>query len=338
MKRLTPVAVLIVLLSLVIGTILLSMNVGVFPMTPLEVVRTLIGVGTTQQEVALYTLRLPRITVAVLVGMALAVSGAMLQGVSRNGLADPGILGINSGAGLAVIMYMHLWSGSSNGVITGMGSVLMMPLAAFVGAFVAAILIYSLATKRGELHPTRLILVGIGVSAGFSALIIIFQLIMNPQDFLAATVWLTGSIWGSNWMYVFAILPWIVVFIPYSMYKARFVNVIELGASVATGLGVQVDKERRKLLFASISLAAAGVAVGGGISFLGLLAPHIARRLVGRQYQLIIPASALLGAALLVGADIVSRNLLAPNEIPVGIVVSIVGAPYFLYLLMRSDL
>ncbi|MCP3032726.1 iron ABC transporter permease [Halobacillus sp. A1] len=319
---------------LIIISLLVSLHTGVLPMGPLDVVRTVLGLGTERQELVLFDFRLPRLIIAVLVGAGLAVSGAILQGVSQNGLADPGILGINAGAGLAVVLYIYFSQDFSS--TFGSLSIFIMPFMALIGASMAAFLIYVLAWKNG-VTPVRLILVGIGVNAAFGAVLIIFQLKMNPDDFMQATIWLSGSIWGTNWKYVLATLPWIVLLIPFAIYKARFLNVLSLGDRMATGLGTKVEWERRILLFAAVGLAGASVAVAGSIAFLGLVAPHLARRLIGPKHEMLIPASALIGALLLLVADMIGRNLLAPSEIPVGIVVSALGAPYFIYLLMKTN-
>lgn len=331
MKALVTIGVIMISILLVF---IISLNLGVIRISPVEVFQTLFGAGTEQQALVLFEFRLPRMVIALLIGAGLAVSGAILQGVSQNGLADPGILGINTGAGFAVVMFIFFFEGDMGGL--GTLSILMMPLFALAGAALAAFLIYVIAWKDG-VTPIRLILVGIGINAAFSALLIYFQLKMNPNDFMRATIWLAGQIWGTDWRYVLALLPWIAILIPFTFYKARYLNVLQLGDTLATGLGAKVEKERRLLLFIAVALAGACVAVGGGIAFLGLVAPHLARRLVGPKHQWLIPTSALLGALLLLVADTLGRNLLAPSEIPVGIVVAILGAPYFIYLLMKTN-
>ncbi|GAF13551.1 ABC-type Fe3+-siderophore transport system, permease 2 component [Bacillus sp. JCM 19045] len=311
----------------------ISLQTGSIPIGTVDVLRTIVGNGTDQHQLVLFEFRLPRMVIALLIGAALAVSGAILQSVSQNELADPGILGINTGAGLAVVIFIYFFQGSLVGL--GSLSIFIMPFFALIGAVFAAFLIYVFAWKKG-ITPVRLILVGIGINAAFSALLIVIQLRMEPNDFMQATIWLTGSIWGTTWSYVWAILPWVLILIPIAFYKARTLNVMQIGTQSAVSLGVPIEKERRTLLLVAVSLAAAGVAVGGGIAFLGLVAPHIARRLVGPKHQVMIPTAALIGALLLLVADMIGRNLLAPSEIPVGIIIAILGAPYFLYLLMRT--
>ncbi|PFP31381.1 iron ABC transporter permease [Bacillus sp. AFS073361] len=327
----------IVLISLLfiltIITFIISLNLGVVRIAPIDVFKTLMGQGTARDQLVLIDFRLPRMVLALLIGAGLAVSGAILQGVTKNELADPGILGINTGAGFMVILFIYFFQGSMNSVST-LG-IFLMPLFALAGAVLAAFLIYVLAWKKG-IDPVRLILVGIGVNSGFGAAIVIFQLKMNPQDFMQAAVWLSGDIWGTNWKFVAILAPLILLLIPFSLYKGHILNIMNLGDQVATGLGIHVEKERRILLLAAVALAGFSVAAGGGIAFLGLVAPHIAKRLIGPKHQLFLPLTAVLGSFVLLLADTIGKNLLAPTQIPVGIVVAIFSAPYFIFLLMKA--
>lgn len=322
-----------VLSTLIIILFIFSLNIGVVRIAPLDVFKTLIGMGSTRDQLVLVDFRLPRMMLAILIGAGLAVSGAILQGVSKNDLADPGILGINTGAGFTVILFIYFFQGSMNSISTF--GIFLMPLFALIGAVIAAFLIYILAWKKG-IDPVRLILVGIGVNSGFGAAIVIFQLKMNPQDFMQAAVWLSGDIWGANWKFVSILAPLILLLLPIAFYKAHSLNVLNLGDQVATGLGLKVEKERRLLLFVAVALSGFSVAAGGGIAFLGLVAPHIAKRIIGPKHQLLLPVTALLGSFLLLLADLIGKNLLAPTQIPVGLVVAIFSAPYFIFLLMKA--
>ncbi|WP_313803448.1 iron ABC transporter permease [Cytobacillus sp.] len=325
---------MIVTIILLVIVFLLSINAGYIRIPLAEVLSTLIGQGTPNNELTIVDFRLPRMIIALLVGMGIAVSGAILQGVSQNPLADPGILGINSGAGFAVVVYMFFFQGTA--FFTGVLSIFIMPLTALAGAFIAALLIYLLSWKNGTVTPVRLLLIGIGINAAFGAGLIIFQMKMDSIDFMKAIIWISGTIWGTNWTYVWALLPWLLILIPFAVYKARFLDVLRLGDSVAIGVGVRIEKERVILLLVAVALAGASVSVGGGITFLGLIAPHIARRLIGARHAKIIPLTAAIGALLLLSADTLGRVVMAPMELPVGLVVSILGAPYFIYLLVKS--
>jgi iron complex transport system permease protein len=327
-KAYTMLTILIVAIALVF---IISMNTGFIRLSPMDVLRTLFGQGTAKQELILFEFRLPRIIISVLVGAGLALSGAILQGLSRNALADPGILGINAGAGLAVVLFISFFP------VKQAAPVYMMPLLAMLGAGAAAGLIYVLAYKKGiGISPTRLVLVGIAVAAGISAAMLVLTIKMDPQNYQFVAIWLAGSIWGTNWKFVMALLPWLIILIPYVLYKAQTLNVLHLGDQLASGLGTSVERERLGLLAAAVALAGACVAVGGGIGFVGLIGPHLAKQLVGPKHQYLLPASMLTGGLLLIVADTLARWILQPSEIPTGIVVAVIGAPYFLFLLAKS--
>lgn len=311
---------------------LISLNTGVIRIDPVTVIKTIFGGGDARDELLLFEFRLPRITIAVLIGMGLAVSGAVLQGIVKNPLADPGIIGINAGAGLAVMLFVSYFS-------TELGnSVFIMPLLAFIGAGAAAVVIYAFSYKKDEgVSPIRLILVGVAVAAGISALMIVLTLKLDPRTYDFVASWLAGSIWGSNWNFVLALLPWLVILIPFVYFKSRVLDVLNLGDHTAISLGMNLEKERRILLAAAVGLAAASVSVSGGIGFVGLIAPHMTRRLVGSKHKYVIPICALIGAVLVLTADTLGRVILQPAEIPTGVVVAIIGAPYFLYLLAKLN-
>ncbi|MGG1443155.1 iron ABC transporter permease [Brevibacillus laterosporus] len=316
---------------LIIIAFILSMNTGFIRLSPLELLQTLFGAGTDKQNLILFEFRLPRIVISILIGAGLAVSGCVMQGISRNALADPGILGINAGAGLMVMLFISFYP------TTAAAPIFLLPVFALIGAGLTAALIYSLAYKRYEgLSPTRLLLSGIAVAAGISAAMIVLTLKISPEKYQFVATWLAGSIWGTNWKFVLSLLPWILILLPYVYYKARIMNVLNLGEQAAIGLGVSVSREQLALIAAAVGLAGACVAVSGGIGFVGLIGPHLARRLVGPRHQILIPTAALAGALLVITADTIGRWMLQPSEIPTGIVVAVIGAPYFLYLLARS--
>lgn len=321
-------------LLLIIVLVIFSINAGSIPIPLPEVLAALLGKGSADDQLTIFQFRLPRIVMALLVGMGISLSGALLQGVSRNSLADPGILGINAGAGFAIVTYIFFFQGTL--FLNGWASIYIMPLAALIGAFFAAFSIYVLSLKEGRTTPIRLLLMGMGVNAAFHAGLIILQLKMEPNNFLRALTWLSGSIWGTNWNYVLALLPWIVLLTPLALLKARVLDILQTGEQIATGVGVHVDRERKGLLAIAVTLAGVCVAVGGGITFLGLIVPHIARRLVGPKHAYGLPLTAALGALLLLAADTLARVIMAPAELPVGLVVSMLGAPYFIYLLLKT--
>lgn len=328
-KRL--ILIFITLFLLLIAVFFINLSLGTISISPKAVIATLAGFGTKQEDIVLFSFRLPRIVIALLIGIGLAISGTILQGITNNDLADPGILGINTGAGLSVVMFIFF---SENTVVNSF-STFLMPLAAFVGALVAMFLIYFLAWKNG-ITPKRLILVGIGINSAFSAILIIFQLKMTNQSFSQVITWLSGDLWGTNWGFVVAILPWIILLGSFVWIKGRSLNIMRLGDEIAVGMGLKLERERRILLFTAAALAGACVAFGGGLAFIGLIAPHLARRIVGPLHQIMLPAAALIGALILLVGDTISRNFFGPSEIPVGLIVSIIGAPYFVYLLIKT--
>lgn len=331
-----PVGVTLVAIAcLLVGLIGLGLSVGYTDLGVTDVLRTLIGGGTERQELIIWTIRMPRVVIAMLVGIGLAVAGAVLQGISRNGLADPGLLGINASAGVAVLIMLSVSGFGLTGRET-LGA-FAMPAAALVGGLAGAALVYVLAYRHRRTTPTRLLLVGVAISFGATAIFTLLAFrIGRPALLTYAITWLEGSLSGASWEFVVALAPWIGAIVPFVLYRAQVLNVLGLGDASATGLGLAVERERLLLATAAVGLAASSVAIGGGIAFVGLVTPHIARRLVGPNHRVMLPATVLLGAALLVGADILARWLLQPFQIPVGIVAAAIGAPYFLFLLTRQ--
>ncbi|MCL6457543.1 MAG: iron ABC transporter permease [Gorillibacterium sp.] len=325
--------VLFILGVLILIVFIISMNTGLIRISPLALLQTLLGGGTEQQQMVLFDFRLPRIVIALLVGAGLAVSGCIMQSLSHNALADPGILGVNAGASLVVVLFISFYPA------TALAPIFFLPFLALLGAGSVAVIIYRMSYKRHEgLVPTRLLLIGIAVAAGINSITMVLTLRMSPENYQFVATWIAGSIWGSNWKFVLALLPWIVVLLPYAYYHARTLNVLQLGDHLAVGLGVPLERKRLILLGIAVGLAGACVAVSGGIGFVGLIGPHLARRLVGPKHEILLPASALAGGLLLITADTVARMIMPASEIPTGIVVAVIGAPYFLYLLARSKM
>ena len=327
--------IVLVLIALIFSTFVISLHLGSSSTTPIDVVKTLIGLGTKNQELVIFKLRLPRIIMAVLVGTALATSGAILQGVTKNDLVDSGILGINSGAALFVVMYMYFLNGNVYDGISDF-TIYTMPIVALTGALFGAFLIYVLAWNKG-INSSRLLLIGIGINTAFLALLTVFQLKFTTQEFNRVVAWTNGSIWGATWKYVCIIAPFVAVFGVFAFYKSRYLDVLNLGDEMAIGLGIDVEKERRKLIVVAVVLAGVATSVAGSIAFLGLIAPHIARKLVGPAHKRLIPVSVLVGAFILLVSDTIARNIFAPLEIPVGLVVSVIGVPYFIYLMIKTN-
>lgn len=315
-STLAVVAFILAVLCLAIGSVSIPIR---------DVLLSLVGMNGEGSDLIIRQFRLPRIVAALLIGAALAVSGSLLQGVIRNPLASPDLLGVTGGASVAVVAFMTVFTGYS---------IHFVPIIAIAGAFVVAVVIYLFAWKEG-VTPFRLVLIGIGISTAMSALTM-FLLLSGPA-YLAAQVlnWMTGSLYGTNWSYIKAIWPWIVALIPLSLLCAKELDIQALGEETAIGLGSRLQMSRLVAILLSVALAGVAVGIAGTISFIGLLAPHMARKLVGNRYGIVIPTAALIGAIVLLLADLAGRMLFLPLDIPAGVFTAGVGAPFFLYLLFR---
>jgi len=323
--------ILTMLVFLILITVFIGMGLGYSSLSYNRIFPTLFGQGTFKEEFVLFSVRIPRIIITLLAGMALALSGAIFQGITRNDLAEPGILGINAGAGVAISIFFLFFPIDSGTFIY------LLPIVAFIGALLTALLIYILSYNRVEgITPIKLVLVGVGCSMALSGIMIV--LISSAErekvDFIAK--WLSGNIWGTDWPFILAILPWLLILIPFTLYKAIRLNILHLSEEVAIGVGLNIEKERVIMLITAVALAASAVSVTGGIAFIGLMAPHIAKALIGPRSQLFIPIAILIGGWLLLVADTIGRNIADPEGIPAGIVVAFIGAPYFLYLLLKN--
>ncbi|OMF11802.1 iron ABC transporter permease [Paenibacillus amylolyticus] len=316
------ICILLFLVTGIVGT-----SVGSDFISPLDVLRTIFGVNAGEHDFVVLTLRLPRVLLSLLVGAALGMSGALLQGIIRNPLASPDVIGITGGAAVAAVGFVTLLGGAV--------SIKLLPLFAIVGALVTALIIYVLAWKKG-VSPIRLVLIGIGVSA-ITGAGTTFMLILSPFYTAGqAYIWLTGSIYGASWTDVRTILPVIIIVVPLAIWFARSLNAQEFGDDLATGLGVTVQWHRSALLLCSVLLAGIAVAVAGTIGFVGLIAPHIARKLVGRMFGSMLIVSGLVGALLVFVADLLARTAFLPLDVPAGVFTAGVGAPFFLYLLFKN--
>jgi iron complex transport system permease protein len=277
-----------------------------------------------------FSIRLPRVTVACLMGIALGASGAVLQGILKNPLADPYILGISSGSALAAVFALI-----SGVYIFGKFSI---PLSAFIGASLASIMVGAFGWKQGKLMPERLLLAGVGLGFLFYAVLMLLISVSSSEGARRAVLWIFGDLSIADW----SIVPYGCIFIVsgllLSCLRAKALNALMLGDELAHSLGFSVHKERT-LLFASVALmTAASVSLGGTVGFIGLLMPHLVRFFVGSDNRLVIPLSALSGGAFLCISDLIGRSVMPPMEIPSGIVTALIGAPYFLYLLRKKDI
>lgn len=320
--------VLLVLGLVIVVAMVASVSYGEYAIAPLDVIKTLFGIDTANPGAAfaIRTLRLPRTLVAFLAGVGLAIAGTLTQGITRNPLAAPSIIGVNAGASLAAVTVLVLLPNAPFSVL---------PFAAFGGALGVSLLIYLFAWQGGS-SPLRLVLVGVGFSLignAFTNMVVTLGEINLASQ---ALVWLTGSVYGRTWEQVLSLFPWIAICGFAALVLTRELNVLHLGDDTARGLGSWVEGQRGLLLLLAVALAGASVATAGTIGFVGLMAPHLSRQLVGSTYQELLPTAALMGGAIVVLADLVGRLLFAPIELPCGIITAIIGAPYFLYLLIRD--
>lgn len=326
--------VLFVTAFFLLAAMLISLIWGTYSISVKDVFNTLFGQGSKLQNTTIFQLRLPRICIALFVGIALSTAGCVLQSVTRNPLAEPGMIGINAGAALAVVLFISIKSTAYYSALSA-ATVFMIPVFALAGSLLSSLLIYFLAYKKG-ISPNRLILTGIGVNAGINAFITLYQLNMSKGDYNQALTWISGSLWGSSWIYFIFLAPAVLLLTMIVLYKSRTLDVYALGEETASGLGVSVQRESRILLLLAVALSALATSVAGNIAFLGLLGPHIAKKLVGAAHKRQIITGAMISAALIIAADSISRNLFSPLEVPVGITLSIVGVPYFIYLMLKE--
>lgn len=315
--------VLLLLLAACVFAFLLGNVVGTLQIPASRVLELLFHADGSAQWKALWNIRLPRMILAGLVGVNLALSGAILQGVMANPLADPSIIGVSSGAGLFGIFILVVLPQYQT----------MVPFFAFLGAMLAAVVIYSMAWKGG-IHPTRIILAGVAVSALFNAGIS-GTLVLFSDRVHGALTFMNGSLSARSWGEVRMVLPYTIFGLITAMLFSGQMNILILGDDVARGLGLNVELTRMGFTALAALLAASAVSAVGLLGFVGLIVPHSIRLLLGNDYKMLFPGSALLGAALVMLSDTFARTVFSPVEIPVGIVMAVLGVPFFLYLLRR---
>lgn len=322
----------VVLLALAIVLLLpLGLFLGSVPLTPGEVVDALAGKGPDAHRDILLGLRLPRLLLGAVLGGGLAIAGATFQALLRNPLAEPYILGVSGGSALGAVAVLALG-------LTTLGS-WTLPLAAFAGALVAIVLVFRVATATGRALDVRvLLLAGVVVGAFFAAVISLILSVSEAQTVRSAVLWMMGSLYAADWTDVMIAGAYTVPTVLLLMSLARSLNALAVGEETALYLGTDVERVKR-IAFAGASLVtAAGVAVAGVIGFVGLVVPHALRLVVGSDHRVLLPLSFLVGAAFLTAADLAAQVVLAPVEIPIGVVTAIVGVPIFLVLLRRSAL
>lgn len=328
LDRRVPLVVL-GLLVLTVVVLVWDVRTGEYPIPPLDVLKTVLHLETADPayDFVVNVLRLPRALTAFTVGAMLALAGGIMQTLTRNPLASPDLTGVTAGASFGAIILLIFFPAASVG---------MLPLSALVGGLGVAATIYLLAW-RGNDSPIRMILVGIGLTAALSAAESIVLLRVDVERLQNVLHWLTGSLYARSWEHLWALLPWCAIFIPFTLLSSRHLNALHLGEEVALGLGGRVTFQRGALILTSAALTGAAVSQVGTLGFVGLIAPHIARRMVGPMHEGSQIVTALVGGLLVLSSDFVGRTIFAPTEIPAGIIIALVGAPFFIYLLWKNN-
>lgn len=339
----TSVLVLAGLFLALFWVALLSTGIGAVSIPPGDVVAILLdqaGVSLREpvdemQRSILLGIRLPRVILALLVGAALAISGAAMQGLFRNPLADPGLIGISSGAALATALCLVLLESLTHPLLELLGSWLV-PVAAFAGGTLAIVMVYRLSTRFGRTSVTTMLLAGIAINAMANAAIGFMIFMADDGQLRDFTFWTLGSLGGAMWSTVLVVLPFLLAAIFLLPGLSRGLNAILLGEAEAGHLGIRVERLKKTIILLVGVAVGAVVSVSGIIGFVGLVVPHIIRLWIGPDHRFLIPGSALLGGLLLLGSDLVARTVVAPAELPIGVITAATGAPFFLWLLMRN--
>jgi iron complex transport system permease protein len=306
-----------------------------------NVLRWLFGVEGAEQalsvrdRIIILDIRLPRAVMGLLVGASLAVSGAIMQGLFRNPLADPALVGISSGASLGAVLTIVLGS-SLFGALFAVFGFYALPVAAFLGCLVTTLLLYRIATRSGQTSVATMLLAGIALAALANAVTGVLIFVADDKQLRDLTFWGLGSLAGANWTKILSAAPIILVSLVVVPFLARGLNALTLGEAAAFHMGIPVQRLKNIAIVSVAALTGASVAVSGGIGFVGIVVPHVLRLIIGPDHRYLLPASALLGGTLLIFADMVARTIVPPAELPIGIITAFVGAPFFLWILLRG--
>lgn len=330
-------ALSLVLLALLGAALWLSMTVGASGTTLWNVLAALFSGNELElrDKVVLFDIRAPRSLMGALVGASLAVSGAVMQGLFRNPLADPGIVGISAGAGLGAIIAIVL-GGMLPVVITDLTGFYIVPIFAFIGGWASTLLLYSVSTRRGRTSVATMLLAGIALGALTGAVSGILIYIADDAQLRDLTFWGMGSLAGATWPKLLAAAPLMGLGLLVAPFLARGLNGLALGEAAAAHMGIEVQRTKNVAILTVAAATGAAVAVSGGIGFVGIVVPHLLRLAVGPDHRFLLVNAAILGAALLLIADVISRVIIAPAELPIGIVTAVLGGPVFLWILLRA--
>ncbi|GLS85880.1 heme ABC transporter permease [Cypionkella aquatica] len=325
------------LIVLLLAVSVLSLGTGAAGLSLLDLGDAVIQRQLSQRDqVILWNIRLPRLAMGMLIGAALAVSGALMQGLFRNPLADPGIVGVGAGAGLGAVMAIVLGGLLPAGIAVHFGGQLV-PVAAFVGGWVTTLLLYRVATRGGQTSVATMLLAGIALGALGGAVIGVLVYLADDRQLRDLTFWGMGSLAGAGWGKIASAAPFILPVLLLSPLMARGLNALALGEAQAAHLGIEIERLKRLTILAVAAATGASVAVSGGIGFIGIVVPHLLRISTGPNHRYLLINAALLGASLLLAADMIARTIVAPAELPIGIVTALLGAPVFLWILIRRQ-
>jgi iron complex transport system permease protein len=333
---------ILLLCAVLAATALISLASGASDASPMAVLRDWLSSSFSQDDalsardrIIIYDIRLPRVVLGMLIGAALAVSGAVMQGLFRNPLADPGIVGVSNGASLGAVAVIVL-GGTVLAPFTALLGIYALPVAAFGGGLAVTLVLYRVSTRRGQTSIATMLLAGIALGAMALAFTGMLIFMADDRQLRDLTFWQLGSLAGATWGKIFTAGPIIVAALAAAPFLARGLNALALGEAAASHLGIPVQRFKYVAIVAVSAAVGASVAVSGGIGFVGIVVPHLLRLVIGPDNRYLLPASALLGASLLLLADAVSRTIVAPAELPIGIVTAAVGAPFFLWILLRK--
>lgn len=340
LKRFGRWKIIVILLFFILAiTIIFSVGIGPMQISPSNVLRILtknvplIGelvtgeIPSIESEVVL-NVRLPRVFAAAFVGVALACSGAVLQGLLRNPMADPYVLGISAGASLGASLAIAFG-------ISFLGFLYSVPLMAFIGALGTILLVYAISKHSGGVSILTMLLIGVAINSFFSAIVALVK-ITASEALHGIVFWILGSLQVSGWNYIIVVSPLILIGTSVIYFYGRDLNIISIGETQAQNLGVDIEGVKKKMLICASLITAAAVSISGIIGFIGLIVPHITRILVGPDHRILIPSSALAGAVILILCDTLARTIMSPAEIPVGIITALLGCPFFIYLLLKK--
>lgn len=331
---------LLVLSFLLIISLWCGLVSGAYDVSIFQLVKEIVNDGVAQSAMTrdylvLVNIRLPRVLLGLLVGAALAVSGVLMQGLFRNPLADPGIMGVSSGAGLGAVIMIVLGATFPPAIMQFLGNYSIV-MGAFVGSLATTFILYAIATRQGRTSIATMLLAGIALAALCAAALGILVSMANDQQLRDITFWSLGSLAGATWLRLGMALPFIFLGLAIAPFMARALNALSLGEAVAGHLGFSIQRIKNTAICVVALMCGGAVAVSGGIGFIGIVVPHILRLTIGPDHRYLIPCSAILGATLLIFADTFSRMIVAPSELPIGIVTALFGAPFFLWILLSQ--